>query len=125
MKITKELLISLIKEELSKKEVRELDVIPGSTRKSKMIGENHKIVLTKRKNTTTNKITYIVALVKGTGKDEAITNLHKEFKKEEEANKFFDKLKVMKSLNDIKKSFDEDKKEKPKKQTDKEGEHES
>ena len=97
MKITKELLIDLIQQQLNerrirkkKRVVRELDVIPGSTRKSKMIGENHKIVLTKRKNTTTNKITYIVALVKGTGKDEAITNLHKEFKKEEEANKFFE-----------------------------------
>jgi hypothetical protein len=120
MKITKELLINLIKEELRKKEVRELDVVPGNTSKSKMFGDNHKVVLTKRNNTTTNKISYIVALIKGTGKDESITNLHKEFKKEEEATKFFDKLKAMKSLNDIKKSFDEDDKEDTK-----EGENES
>ena len=108
-------MIGLIKEELKNKKkrkiVRDLDVIPGNTQRSKMIGKdkNHKIVLTRRKNTTTNGITYIVALVKGTGKDEAITNLHKEFKKEEEANKFFDKLNAMKSLNDIKKAFDKDK----------------
>lgn len=116
MKITKELLIDLIQQQLNERRirkknrvVRELDVIPGNTNKSKMFGDNHKIVLTKRKNTTTNGITYIVALVKGTGKDESITNLHKEFKKEEEANKFFDKLKDMKSLADIKKSFGKDK----------------
>ncbi len=123
MKITKEYLTKVIKEELQKiveKNIRELDVIPGNTKKSKMIGDNHKIIFTKRKNTTTNNTTYIVALVKGTGKDEAITNLHKEFKREEEANKFFGKLKTMKSLNDIKKSFDKDKKEKTK-----EGENES
>jgi GTPase Era involved in 16S rRNA processing len=116
MNITKEYLTKLIKEELQKiveKNVRELDVIPGSTQSSHKIGNNNKIVLSKRVNTSNNKVTYIVALINGTGKDESLTNYRKEFKSEKEAKQFYDSLVKINNLKQIIKSF-KDKQEKTK-----------
>jgi len=116
MNITKEYLTKLIKEELEKiveKNVRELDVIPGNTQSSHKIGNNNKIVLSKRVNTSNNKVSYIVALVEGTGKDESLTMYRKEFKNEKEAKQFYDSLVKINNLKQIIKSF-KDKQEKTK-----------
>lgn len=114
MNITKELLINLIKEELNqiveKKVVRELDIIPGQTLKSNMIGDNHKIVLAKFKNSETNKISFYVAVIEGTGKDEALTQMRKSFKEEQHARNFFNKYKD-EDLKRLKHIFKQKKKE--------------
>lgn len=122
MKITKEYLTKLIKEELQKiveKNVRELDVIAGSTQSSHKIGDNNKIVLSKRVNTSNNKVTYIVALVEGTGKDESLTEYRKEYKNEKEARQFYNSLTKIKSLKQVMKAFNDEKEKR------KEGKHES
>jgi hypothetical protein len=117
MKITKELLINLIKEEIEARNVRELDVIPGNTQHSHMIDDNHKLIMSKFKNTTTNKVNFYVAIVEGTGKDESLTKMRKVFDNREHAENFFEKYKNS-SLKQLKHIFD-NKKDK------KEGEHES
>lgn len=122
MNMTKQYLIKLIKEELQKiveKNVREFDVVPGKTQSSHNIGNNNKIVLSKRVNTLNNKVSYIVALVDGTGKDESLTKYNKEFKSEKEAKQFYNSLVKIADLKQIIKSF------KNKEEKAKEGKNES
>ena len=104
MKITKEYLTNLIKEELGtllEKEVRTLDAIPGQTFKTHEISKTMKLIASRQNIVSKGKAKFNVGITK----NNELTNMVRVFDSKEKASSFFDKIKDIKDLKQFKKVF--------------------
>lgn len=104
MKITKELLLNLIKEELEtllEKEVRTFDAIPGETFKTHEINKTMKLIASRQKIVSKGKEKFNVGIIK----NNELTNMARVFDSKEKASSFFEKIKNIKDLKQLKKVF--------------------
>jgi predicted component of viral defense system (DUF524 family) len=104
MKITKEYLTNLIKEELGtllEKEVRTLDAIPGQTFKTHEINKTMKLIASKQNIVSKGKAKFNV----GVTKNNELTDMVRVFDNKEHAINFFEKIKNIKDLKQLKNIF--------------------